>query len=61
MDNRPIGIMDSGVGGLTVARYLKKNTQMKESSLSGIRRIIRMEIKQRKKSRHWRRPFGITC
>ena len=24
MDNRPIGIMDSGVGGLTVARYLKK-------------------------------------
>ena len=39
MDNRPIGIMDSGVGGLTV----------------------RMEIKQRKKSRHWRRPFGITC
>ena len=24
MDNRPIGIMDSGVGGLTVARYLKE-------------------------------------
>lgn len=25
MDNRPVGVMDSGIGGLTVARYLKKN------------------------------------
>ena len=24
MDNRPIGIMDSGVGGLTVARVLRQ-------------------------------------
>jgi glutamate racemase len=24
MDNRPIGVMDSGVGGLTVARYLRE-------------------------------------
>mgnify|MGYP003211803480 CR=1 FL=1 len=25
MDNRFIGIMDSGVGGLTVAKYIKEN------------------------------------
>ena len=32
MDNRPIGLLDSGVGGLTVARELLDNSQMKKLS-----------------------------
>lgn len=40
MDNRPIGIMDSGVGGLTVACVLKENIRMKNLFLLVIRRGI---------------------
>lgn len=29
MDNRPIGMFDSGVGGLTVFKEVKSNCQMK--------------------------------
>jgi hypothetical protein len=48
MDNRPIGIMDSGVGGLTVS--LKKNIRMKNLFLSVIRRGILTETKALRKS-----------
>ena len=33
MDNRPIGVFDSGLGGLTVVKELKKSSPMKTLSI----------------------------
>lgn len=40
MDNRAVGVMDSGVGGLTVARVLAEKYPKKASSFWGIRQEI---------------------
>lgn len=50
MDNRPIGIMDSGVGGLTVACVLKEKYPNEKFILSVIRHGILTETKALRKS-----------
>lgn len=50
MDNRPIGIMDSGVGGLTVACVLKEKYPNEKFIVSVIRRGILTETKALRKS-----------
>lgn len=37
MDNRPIGVFDSGLGGLTVVKEIIKELPGKTSSISEIR------------------------
>ena len=49
MDNRPIGIMDSGVGGLTVACVLKEKYP-NEKFIIDVRRGILTETKALRKS-----------
>lgn len=42
MDNRPIGLLDSGVGGLTVARELLRQLPMKKLSILEIQEGLLM-------------------
>ena len=46
-DNAPVGIFDSGVGGLTVAREIAR-FQMKVLFILGIQQEFLMEASQRK-------------
>lgn len=48
MDNRPIGMFDSGVGGLTVYKEIRKNFQMKILCIWEIQRVFRMEVNLKK-------------
>ena len=44
MDNRPIGIMDSGVGGLTVACVLKEKYPNEKFIFIGIKNLFNIFI-----------------
>ena len=48
MDNRPIGMFDSGVGGLTVYKEIRKKFSMKILCIWEIRRVFRMEVNLKK-------------
>ena len=45
MDNRPIGVFDSGIGGLTVVDALAKSCLMRQLFMLGIQQEYHMEIK----------------
>ena len=47
MDNRPIGVFDSGVGGLTVVSALVQNIQVKQNTMLVILLEFRMVIRVR--------------
>ena len=49
MDNRPIGFLDSGVGGLTVVRELLRQLLTKMSSILEIQRVHLMVLDQQTK------------
>ena len=48
--DRPIGVIDSGVGGLTVLKWLQKKCPTSSLSLSGIRPVRLTGIGRGKKS-----------
>lgn len=46
----PIGVFDSGVGGLTVAREISRQLPYETLFILGIRRVFHMEVNHRIRS-----------